>query len=101
MWLTILLDQLPVIALVGSYPTNKLIGDRPIRKRELAPAFFAEPSPCNIIAYYLVFRRAIHVLGVRYLSITHPFAAEPSPRVAPWVRLRTTCMCKARRQRSF
>ncbi len=56
MWLTILLDQLPVIALVGPYPTNKLIGDRPIRKRELAPAFFAEPSPCNIIAYYLIFR---------------------------------------------
>jgi hypothetical protein len=56
MWLTILLDQLPVIALVGFYPTNKLIGNRPIRKRELAPAFFAEPAPCNIIAYYLIFR---------------------------------------------
>ncbi len=25
-WLTILLDQLPVVALVGHYPTNKLIG---------------------------------------------------------------------------
>ena len=56
MWLTILSDQLPVIALVGPYPANQLIGDRPIRKRELAPAFFAEPALCNIIAYYLIFR---------------------------------------------
>ena len=29
-WLIILLDQLPVIALVGRYPTNKLIGRSPI-----------------------------------------------------------------------
>ncbi len=28
MWLTILSDQLPVLALVGRYPTNKLIGHR-------------------------------------------------------------------------
>ncbi len=35
-WLTILSDQLPVVALVGRYPTNKLIGRRPIPKR-LAP----------------------------------------------------------------
>ncbi len=26
-WLTILSDQLPVVALVGHYPTNKLIGN--------------------------------------------------------------------------
>jgi hypothetical protein len=32
MWLTILSDQLPVVALVGLYPTNKLIG------RETLPA---------------------------------------------------------------
>ncbi len=30
MWLIILSDQLPVEALVGRYPTNKLIGYGPI-----------------------------------------------------------------------
>jgi len=38
MWLTILSDQLIVVALVGHYPTNKLI------IRELLPARLA-PSP--------------------------------------------------------
>ena len=37
-WLIILSDQLPIIALVGYYPTNKLIGRRPILKREPKPA---------------------------------------------------------------
>ena len=31
-WLVVLSDQLPVIALVGSYPANKLIGHRLILK---------------------------------------------------------------------
>ncbi len=33
-WLTILSDQLPVVALVSHYPTNKLIGREPIRRRK-------------------------------------------------------------------
>ena len=37
-WLIILSDQLPIIALVGRYPTNKLIGRRPILKCEPKPA---------------------------------------------------------------
>ncbi len=32
-WLIILSDQLPVIGLVGHYPTNYLIGRRPLLKR--------------------------------------------------------------------
>jgi hypothetical protein len=32
-WLDILSDQLPVVALVGRYPTNKLIGREAIPKR--------------------------------------------------------------------
>jgi hypothetical protein len=32
-WLIVLSDQLPIIALVGHYPTNKLIGRRPLPKR--------------------------------------------------------------------
>src|SRR5947208_14056303 len=33
MWLAILSDQLPVVALVGHYPANKLIGREPLRLR--------------------------------------------------------------------
>ena len=36
-WLDILSDQLPVVALVGRYPTNKLIGREPIPKRNPFP----------------------------------------------------------------
>ncbi len=35
-WLLILSDQLPVSALVGRYPTNKLMGRRLIPERKLA-----------------------------------------------------------------
>ena len=36
-WLIVLSDQLPVIALVGRYPTNKLIGREPLPKRNPFP----------------------------------------------------------------
>ena len=36
-WLDILSDQLPVVALVGRYPTNKLIGRETIPKRRSFP----------------------------------------------------------------
>ena len=39
-WLVVLSDQLPVVALVGRYLTNKLIGREPLLKRNpfLRPA---------------------------------------------------------------
>ena len=36
-WLAVLSDQLPVVALVGRYPTNKLIGRGPIPDRRSFP----------------------------------------------------------------
>src|SRR5205823_8773982 len=36
-WLIVLSDQLPVGALVGRYPTNKLIGREPLPKRNPFP----------------------------------------------------------------
>ncbi len=39
-WLTILSDQLPVFALVGFYPTNKLIGRGLIKRRKV---YFQNP----------------------------------------------------------
>ena len=51
-WLIILSDQLPIIALVGHYPTNKLIGRRPILKCEPKPALTTVPlRVCCIIRY--------------------------------------------------
>ncbi len=41
-WLIILSDQLPVVALVGRYPTNKLIGHEPLLEYQvLDPAFLS------------------------------------------------------------
>jgi len=45
-WLTILSDQLPVIALVGRYLTNQLMGREPLFWRELLakPTFLPDPA---------------------------------------------------------
>ncbi len=44
-WLIILSDQLPIVALVGRYPTNKLIGRKPIQQRcSVAEALFDPES---------------------------------------------------------
>ncbi len=42
MWLIILSDQLPVVALVGRYPTNKLMGRGLILKRPKSLMAFPE-----------------------------------------------------------
>ncbi len=48
-WLDILSDQLPVIGLVGRYPTNYLIGRKPLLKRltALTPRLY----PWRIMRY--------------------------------------------------
>ncbi len=43
-WLIILSDQLPIVALVSRYLTNKLIGRRPILERPKALI----PKPCDL-----------------------------------------------------
>src|SRR5439155_10538133 len=51
-WLTILSDQLPVEALVGRYPTNKLIGRRPLPQHIAAFATGScEPGPHAVLAH--------------------------------------------------
>src|SRR5207247_8833239 len=46
-WLVVLSDQLPVLALVGRYPANKLIGRGLILKRQAlrSPTLDAKPCP--------------------------------------------------------
>jgi hypothetical protein len=43
-WLAVLSDQLPVVALVGRYPTNKLIGRGPIPDRRSFPRPIMRPA---------------------------------------------------------
>ena len=49
MWLIILSDQLPVVALVGRYPANKLIGRETLRRCHLAAAFISQGCPRKIV----------------------------------------------------
>ena len=48
-WLAVLSDQLPVIGLVGRYPTNYLIGRKPLPKRP--KALVMEPHLHHHIRY--------------------------------------------------
>ena len=74
MWRVNLSVPLPVLGLVGRYPTNNLIGHGPIPDRR---TFDLRPMRTeDIIRYYLPFRAAIPVSGVRHPCITHPFATN-------------------------
>ena len=68
-WLAILSDQLPVIGLVGRYPTNKLIGRKPIPERRQYPAtFLTGPSPGERMRDYPPFWGGYPALGSRLLT---------------------------------
>ena len=93
-WLVVLSDQLQIAGLVSLYPTNYLICHRPLQMRE------AKRSPAFILRSHAVLATLSSSypphLGT-FRCITHPFAARR--QVAP--RCRSTCMCKAFRQRSI
>ncbi len=71
-WLVVLSDQLPIVALVGHYPTNKLIGRRPLPRRlsalslsshaVLAPVSQGYPPPQDT-----------------FLRVPHPSATDMLP----------------------
>ena len=75
MWLAILSDQLPVIALVSRYLANKLIG------RELLwmPRRFPHQvmPPGEIMRYYPAVGPAIPHIQADCSRVTHPFAGCP------------------------
>jgi hypothetical protein len=88
-WLDVLSNQLPVIGLVSRYPTNYLIGRKPLLKRP--KALVMETYLHYHMRYYSTFRRIIPRLRTGYLRVTQPFAT---------IHLstnRSTCMHKARR----
>ena len=89
MWLAILSDQLPVVALVGHYPANKLIGREPLHRRNLAAAFLAQGCPrasgCGIT-------RPLGRLSPADGQVAHVLRTHlPLNRSCP--RSRSTCMC--------
>ncbi len=70
-WLIFLSEQLPIVALVGLYPTNKLIGRRLISKRQQKPAL--------TLRYYAVLAcvsTSCPPLRGRFLRVTHPSATR-------------------------
>ncbi len=87
---TLLSEPVPVIALVGRYPTNKLLGRTPLPKRVVTP-FTPDcsgdhgPLPQLSPGYF--------PLGGKFVRVTHPFATL---RLASE---RSTCMPNAHRQR--
>ena len=84
-WLVGLSTQLPIIALVGRYPTNKLTGRGPIPLRRS----FLESSmrKSRSIRYYPRFPVAIPMRGAGCPRVTQPFATLYTPEGALIVRL--------------
>ena len=91
LWLIDLSVQLPVIALVGNYPTNKLIGRRLLSRRKVnaLPIRFLSGT----MEYYPSFRKAMFHPEVDSYALLTRLPLEPCGS-------RSTCMPKARRQRS-
>ncbi len=85
-WLIVLLDQLPVVALVGHYPTNKLMGRGLILWRQPKPSFPAEADLCGISTPF-------EVLSPTKGQITHVILTRSPLYSHPKVLSRSTCMC--------
>jgi hypothetical protein len=77
----VLSHLLGILALVGRYPTNKLIPHGPLPRRNSFPG--KEMSPRQIARYYPSVRKAIPVPGVGYPCLTAPFATSPR-ELPPW-----------------
>jgi hypothetical protein len=76
MWLIILSDQLPIVALVSRYPTNKLIGRGPILRRSI----FRLPAVSGISSSFPELFRTGGYVPTRYSPVRHS-------RIATSVRL--------------
>ena len=79
-WLIILSDQLPIDALVGHYPTNKLIGRRLLNRRRQS-AFDPQVS-CGISSSFPPLSPTHGQIPTRYSPVRH--CRLPG---------RATCMC--------
>ena len=91
MWLIILSDQLRVVALVGRYPTNKLIRREPLLRRDLAAAFTS--SPCDNDAIRGI-TRPLGRLSPTEGQVAHVLRTRPPLTLESKLSsVRSTCMC--------
>ena len=91
MWLIILSDQLPVVALVGHYPTNKLIGREPLIRCDLAAAFAS--SSCELEAVRGI-TRPLGRLSPAGWQVAHVLRTRsPLTLESKLSSVRSTCMC--------
>jgi hypothetical protein len=74
-WLIILSDQLPIIALVGRYPTNQLIGRRLPPRHPLRGFQTGSPNPAPHAVLAAV-SRGCPPSRDRSLRVTHPSATD-------------------------
>ncbi len=89
MWLIILSDQLPVVALVGRYPTNKLIGREPLL---WCPKAFTSP-PCDSDAIRGI-TRPLGRLSPAKGQVAHVLRTRPPlTSESKLSSVRATCMC--------
>ena len=68
-WLIILSDQLPIVALVGRYPTNKLIGRGTLQRRP-------KPFLRRVYAVLAAVSSCYSPPQGRFPRVTHPFATK-------------------------
>ena len=90
--------RIPIIALVGLYLTNKLMGRGPFLQRSLGsfPRRFPMPALVSGITRYF-YRLSPSVGYVTHVLLTSPPLWEGCKHPS----CRSTCMLKTRRQRSF
>ncbi len=96
MWLVVLSDQLPINALVGHYPTNKLIGRSPLLLRRQNRLWCKAHRPCTTSSISHPFEWLSSSRGqVSHVLLTSPPLRHRSSHPEGWsVQLdRTTCMC--------
>ena len=77
----VLSHPLSIFALVGRYPTNKLILYEPLPRRNSFPG--KNMRSRQIARYYPSVRKAIPIPRVGYPRLTAPFATSPKEQ-APW-----------------
>jgi hypothetical protein len=74
LWVIVLSDHLPIIALVSRYLTNKLIGRRLLFER-ITPFIYGRVRPCTYTV--LISLSACYpLLEGRFLRVTHPSATR-------------------------
>jgi hypothetical protein len=87
MWLAILSDQLPVVALVGRYPTNELIGREALHRR--IAAFTIQGCPQKVVRGIT---RPLGRLSPAESHVPHVLRTRPPlNQSCPWSR--STFMC--------